>query len=257
MESIHSVDTSNKSDTLGLLEKLGKKIFFMPLIIFALLLIGLRCSISSLFTLNAAHIFLIVISFFVAIVSSNPFVLPQIFKGDNDKQFRHALFIFATIYIVISALLVVGIPSDSLRVDVGYLVLFMISFLYALNLYLTLLWLHRLPSAKKKAQNTIDLKNEIVRLIDALAARADSLGDNYSKERERVLLLPEKAREIKDAQAIEAAVMEQNIMSHISAFTAVYENALSGATPDLKKFNQALDSLESIIQMRTKLNNQK
>jgi len=231
-----------------------RKVLFLPLIIFTLFLIIFRCSISTFFTMNASHIFLLVLAALVSIVVSNPFTLPVLLKGSNDKQFRQALLIFGIIYFVISLLLVIGIPSDSLRVDVGYLVLFMISFLYGLNLYLTLLWLHRLPVKTDKSQKALDLKSQIVRLLDGLAARADGLSESYSKEKERVLLLPEKAREIKDAEAIEAAVMEQNIMSHISAFTSIYENALSGATPDLKKFNQSLDSLESIIQMRTKLN---
>ena len=231
-----------------------KRFLLLPPAIFVVILFILHIAIPSLFAVNASHVFLIVISILLSLVSSFPVLLPKMLKGtsSNDKTFRKALIIFGAIYIVISLLLVVGIPSDSLRIDVGYLVLFMISFLYALNLYLTMMWLHRLPWKKQNPKPTSDLRREIVRLLEALAARADGLSDEYSQEKERILSLPEKARAIKEAEAIEAAVMEQNIMSSISAFTSVYENALSGAAPDAKKFNQALESLESIIQMRSK-----
>ena len=66
--------------------------------------------------------------------------------------------------------------------------------------------------------------------------------------------LPSLAREIKGAKAIEAAVMEQNIMSRISAFTAAYENVLAGTMPDTKKFVQTLSELESLVQQRIKMN---
>ena len=72
-------------------------------------------------------------------------------------------------------------------------------------------------------------------------------------EKTRILQLPQIARTIQETKTTEAAVMEQNIMSKLSAFTAAYENVLAGANPDGKKFSQTLSELESLIQQRTKM----
>ena len=234
-----------------------KRLFFLPFLIMAVLFLLLRLLLSKIFTTaptvpHGAKFFLIADIVLISLAISVPVILPEIGKTiEGKKQFRHALFIFSAIYIPIASLLVLGIPTSALRVDVGCLILFMISFLYCLNVYLSMMWLHRLPAKSKIAS---DLQSQIIRAMDSLAERADSLTSAYDAEKERILRLPSLAREIKGAKAIEAAVMEQNIMSRISAFTAAYENVLAGTMPDTKKFVQTLSELESLVQQRIKMN---
>ena len=230
-----------------------KRFFVLPFALMATLLIAARFAFAHFFE-NAtagARFFLIAEIVLISLVASSGVILPEISgKPDGKKPFRRAIVIFSVIYILIAALLFIGIPTASLRVDVGYLVLFMISFLYCLNVYLAMLWLHRLP---QKPPTISDFMAQILRSLDSLAARTDGLGSNYDTEKTRILQLPQIARTIQETKTTEAAVMEQNIMSKLSAFTAAYENVLAGANPDGKKFSQTLSELESLIQQRTKM----
>lgn len=230
-----------------------KRIFILPFLIMAVAFVIIRAVFAHFFAslpasaraFSSANILLVMIS--VAV----PAVLPEIAgAGEGKKPFRRALCIFSAVYAVIALLLFLGIPSSALRVDVGCLVLFMISFLYCLNVYLAMMWLHRLPAKKESAS---DLQSQIVRSLELLAQRADSLDSEFEAEKARILKLPELGRSIQEAKAIEAAVMEQNIMSRISAFTAEYEKVLSGAKNESKKFTQTLSELESLVQQRTKM----
>lgn len=240
------------------------KKFSLPVILFfagLIVLVGIFSKINA-FSLKAISLNFFVLWFEVLSIY---FVLWFPFYFCNKKGFhveevsvKKALWICAIIYCAIAIFTIIGLLISVMRIDVAILINFLIFFLFVLNVSLALSWqkhLYRsfLSMSEPKKNIEDNLLTRIALSLDSLAERSSILSSSYDEEKERIKQLPLLARSLPATTMTEAAVMEQNIMSRLTAFTAAYEKVLSGSEADVKAFRQTLSDLESLINQRAKM----